>query len=151
MGRRIVRAGTIASAVLFVGTIFLTIASYWISPWQHYLSISEHIHIGVWDIGRPSLVAFNNSDLGPYRGSIIQISYGPGEVYPELIKTEFGDAWGIYYRHFFAPADGSTLWTLAVACWYPLGLFATLPLAWCIQNRRKLQQRLLPGRNGAGR
>ena len=88
---------------------------------RDHLSLSPSFHFGVASRGLESrLILFNDSQYGPYRGSIVRW-WGV----MNRSTTGFGDAFGIYYRH-FVWSDGRVLWTLFVSLWYPLVLFGTL-------------------------
>ncbi|MCA8988131.1 MAG: hypothetical protein KDA78_10840 [Planctomycetaceae bacterium] len=110
-------------------SVLMFLAGYIISPLDYHFSLSDDFHVGVWSNGPDSrLVFFNDPAYGPYRGSIIGLTDQDGNVYPPLIHEQsFGDSWGIYYRYF--QWSDSTLWTLTVTLWYPIVLFAILPLA----------------------
>ena len=120
------RAVTIAtwSCAAFVALLLgLATASVWINPWDHYLSISQQFHIGIWGRGVDiRLVFFNDADYGPYRGSMISLDGNP----PVDRAVYFGDTAGIYYRYF--GVTDSSLWTLMLSIWYPIALLAILPV-----------------------
>jgi hypothetical protein len=130
MKSRLFKIATFVSAVLAASTLLLWIATFFVTPWDHRLSLTRNFHVGVWNgvngdtLGR--LVVFNNADYGPYRGSMM------GSVERRVAS---GDTLGVYYRYFRTP-DGSTLWTLMVSLWYPLLIFGILPAAWLVQRRR---------------
>lgn len=141
MARRAFRIVTVASTVMLIITVLLFLAGYVSTPWDHYLSFSDDSHVGVWGHGVDSrIVFFNDTEYGPYRGSIIGIVDADGNVHPPLEREEaFGDSWGIYYRYF--EWSDSKLWTLMVALWYPIAIFAIMPsirlLRW-IKHQRAL-------------
>lgn len=128
MARRALRKVTVLSTVLLAFAILLFFAGYVISPWEQYLSFSGDFHVAVWGRGLDSrIVFFNDAEYGPYRGSIIGLVGPDGNVYPPLERERaFGDSWGIYYRYF--QWSDSTLWTLMVTLWYPIALFALIPM-----------------------
>ena len=140
MPRRFFSVASFASAVLAGGTLVLWLATFVTNPWDHHVSLTNRIHIGVWGgpggdtLGR--LVIFNDAEYGPYRGSIIQLGDGKGNLYPRFDRElVWGDSFGVYYRYFRWP-DGRTLWTLMVSLWYPLLLFAVLPVVWVFRQKR---------------
>ena len=92
-------------------------------------SFSDDSHAGVGARGLDSrIVFFSDAEYGPYHASIIGLADADGNDYPPLILEEsFGDSLGIYYRSF--QWSDSTLWTLMVTLWYPIVLFAIMPLA----------------------
>lgn len=49
-------------------------------------------------------------------------------------KVGVGYTWGIYYRQFHWQS-GETLWTLMTSLWYPMAVFAALPLIWQVRCR----------------
>jgi len=80
------------------------------------------------------LAFFNDSEYGPYRGSIIGMLDEDGNVQPPLEQqVGFGDTWGIYYRYF--RWSFGTLWTLAFSLWYLVGVFCVLPLVWLLKQQ----------------
>jgi hypothetical protein len=129
MSRRAITTATVVSTVMLVITVLLSLASYVISPWDHYLSLSDDFHVSVWGRGLDSRIIFyNDADYGPYSGSIIGFVDADGNVHPPLEREyAFGDSWGIYYRYF--EWSDSTVWTLMVILWYPIAVFAILPSA----------------------
>jgi len=128
MSRWVLKMATVLSTVLLAVAMLLFLAGYVFSPWEQYLSFGGDFHIGVCARGLDSrIVFFNDAEYGPYRGSIIGIVGADGNVYPPLERQRaFGDSWGIYYRYF--QWSDSTLWTLTVTLWYPIGLFAIIPM-----------------------
>ncbi len=104
------------STVMLASSLLLFVVGYIVSPWDYHVSLSEETHVGVWARGLDSrIVFFNNSEYGPYRGSIIGLVDAKGNVYPPLVREEsFGDSWGIYYRYF--QWSDSILWTLMLPC-----------------------------------
>lgn len=171
MTRRYLRATALISCVFLGFTLVLTIAAVWLNPWKQRLTITNSFHIGLFSgfgddlIGR--IVFFNDSDYGPYWGSIIglvnkegNLAYEGGLARPiRKCSWKVGD-YGILhvdyvneqgepvlkrracnfpgiYYRRFVWPDTS-LWTLAVSFWYPLSLFALLPGLWI---GRKLMRR----------
>jgi hypothetical protein len=143
----------------------------WLNPWKQRLTITDSFHIGLFRwfqndlIGR--IVFFNDSEYGPYEGSIIglvdkegNLLYEGGRARPiPKHSWSIGD-YGIsnvdyvneqgepvlkkracnfpgIYYRRFVWPDTS-LWTLSVSFWYPLLLFALLP---GLRIGRKLLQR----------
>jgi hypothetical protein len=101
-------------------SLLLAFVGAFTNPRKHFVSIGNSFHISVSNIGLDSrIVFFNDSDYGPYRGSIISIADGP-----QPKSVGIGDAWGLYYRHFEWPAQ--RLWTLMISLWYPIVLFAMM-------------------------
>ena len=128
MARRAFLVVTMISTAMLVITVLLFIAGWVISPWDQFLSFSDDFHVGVLGRGIDArIVCFSDSDYGPYQGSIIGVVDADGSLYPPL-KSEyaFGDSWGIYYRYF--EWSDSILWTLTVTLWYPIVIFAIMPL-----------------------
>lgn len=126
MARRTLLITTWLSGGLFIIMVVLAIASVWINPWSHHLSLTSDFHAGVWGRGWDiRLVFFNDTDYGPYRGSMIGVFDDQGNIHPPLRKdVRFGDTAGVYYRY-FRWAD-ATLWTLMVMIWYPIVVFSVL-------------------------
>ena len=134
-----------ASALLLAASLVLLLASCGLDPTDHHVSFSDSFHVGVGRRGADlRIFFFNDSEYGPYQGSVIGIIDADGNVYPPLEREEaFGDAWGIYYRYF--QWSDATLWTLAVSLWYPIAFFAIAPAAWLL--RRSTRR---PGVRGRG-
>lgn len=123
-----------------MGTLVLELATFFTTPWDCSISIADDFHIGVWSgfagdtLGR--LVLFSDTESGPYHGSVIALRGADGELSPPLDRqVKWGDAYGIYYRY-FRWSDGRSLWTLMVSLWYPLLLFAALPVVWVARRRQ---------------
>ena len=137
MAHRVLRISTCLSTALLAIAVALCIAGIWINPWDHRLSLSDTFHVAVW--GREwdtRLVFFNDAEYGPYRGSIIALVDDQGNGYPAFEReVRFGDTAGIYHRYFRWPG-GVTLWTFMLSLWYPIALFAILPLRWCVVRCR---------------
>jgi len=112
------------------------------------------------------LEIFNDSQYGPYSGSIIALSddkHPPKAVWDWRVSENYGvgkeyifdgkgaiqvtgtgaDFPGIYYRHFQWPNTSQPLWTLMVSLWYPLFIFSILPSVW-ILRRCHLRMRRKP-------
>jgi hypothetical protein len=51
--------------------------------------------------------------------------------------SRYGDFPGIYYRHFEWWRQTLPWWTLRVSLWYPITLFAMLPVWWSIRRLRR--------------
>ncbi|MBN1490435.1 MAG: hypothetical protein JXA69_11015 [Phycisphaerae bacterium] len=134
--RRAINVATIISLLLLGCILVLGAAAPWLNPWRHRLSLGSGFHIALWGAPlNPRLVFFNDSDYGPYRGSIIGIVDDQGNMYPPLEREiAFGDTLGIYYRYF--RWSDATLWTLMVTLWYPAIAFAVLPLLWWYRRAR---------------
>jgi hypothetical protein len=129
-GRRILNIITLVSAILLGGVFVLLLISSKNNPRDYHLSFCNTFHIGVFD---KRLAFFNNSDYGPYYGSIIGLVDDQGNIQPPLERDiGFGETMGIYYRYFHWK-DGGVLWTLMISIWYPAILFAVLPILWCIR------------------
>ena len=132
MARRTLKIATCLSTAMLTVMVVLFVAGIWINPRDHHLSLSDTFHVSVsgrgWDI---RLVFFNDAEYGPYSGSVIGVVDNQGNVYPPLEReVSFGDTAGIYYRYF--RWSGATLWTLMLSLWYPIALFAILPLLWWV-------------------
>ncbi len=140
MAHRTFKIATAFSTVMLAISVLLFFVGYIVSPWDYHLSFSDDCHIGVWARGLDSrLVCFNDATHGPYRGSISGLVDADGNIYPPLEREEsFGDSWGIYYRQF--QGSDSTLWTLMVTLWYPIALFAIMPVVnlVCSTVRRRM-------------
>ncbi len=109
MGTRARTVAFAASATLLCGSLLLALVGFATNPLDCHLSITRDLHVGVLNNGLDSrLVFFNDSDYGPYRGSIVGLA---GDEYPHT--NAFGDAFGIYYRHFSWP--DTVLWTVMVS------------------------------------
>ena len=139
MLRRAFKFVSAASTVMLGGTLFLSIGTFVLDPWRHYVSFSDTFHVAVWrfhgnTLGR--VVFFNDATYGPYRGSLLKITDGNSNDFPVFEKEVYlGDSYGIYYRYF--RLEGQELWTLMLSLWYPAILFAILPMSWLIVRRRK--------------
>ena len=66
---------------------------------------------------------------------MVQMSF-IGEKGELVGKDRSGDLPGIYYRHFESWKEQRPWWTLRVALWYPIVLFAVLPTMWMIRRGR---------------
>jgi len=130
-------ATAISTALLFL-FLLLFVTGYLTNPWNHYLSINDSFHVCVWNRGLDSrIVFFNDAEYGPYRGSIIGIEGADGNVSTQRLRENaFIDAWGIYYRYFQWPK--AKIWTLMISLWYPILLFAILPVALLTHQRFRL-------------
>ncbi len=128
--RRTLNVITLVSTVLLVETLVLLLVSPSIKPRDHHLTLGDNFHIGVF--GR-RLTFFNDSNYGPYRGSIIGFVDDQGNLQPTLEREiGFGETLGVYYRY-FRWNDGGVLWTLMISLWYPTILFSVLPILWYIR------------------
>jgi len=125
MWKRIFNFVTIISTALFILILLLLVLSHWIDPHEHRLSFSKDFHVSVYD---RDLAFFNNSEYGPYRGSIIALDV-QGQM-PSIRKVAFGYTFGIYFRYFKWADTGDVLWTLLLNLWYLLALFSVLPVIW---------------------
>ena len=128
MARRALKILTVLSTMVHGAAVLLFLGGFGLNPWDHYVSFSDSCHVGVWGRGFDSrIVFFSDAEYGPYCGSIIGLVDADGHVYPPLEHEEaFGDSWGIYYRYF--QWSDATLWTLMVSLWYPIVIFAIMPL-----------------------
>lgn len=126
---RTLKIASMISTLMLAASVLLFLVGYFVSPWDHHFSLSDEIHVGGCARGLDSrIVFFNNTEYGPYRGIITGLADADGDLYPPLVKEEsFGDSWGIYYRYF--QWSDSILWTLMVTLWYPIALFAIMPVA----------------------
>jgi hypothetical protein len=160
MKRRWFKTICLTSEVLLGLTVGLTIAALWLNPWKQHLSVTDSFHIGLFRgfrdevIGR--IVFFNDSEHGPYGGSIIGSVDAKGNLLYEggraRLSRKFFWRVGRYsiYRGAYVDEQGeavredslcdlpgiyyrrfewaeATVWTLAVSLWYPLFLFGLLP------------------------
>jgi len=136
MQRKAVKVACLTSTVLLGASLLSYAVTYGFDPWEHHLSFGKDFHVGVWTgalheckVGR--ICFFNDSDYGPYRGSIIGFIGPDGKTYPPLEREiGWGDSFGIYYRYF--RWEDSTLWTLMLSWWYPFILFSILPCFWLV-------------------
>jgi hypothetical protein len=132
-----VRIGFVASLALCMASTVLFALSLVVNPWDHYLSLADDFHIGLWN---GQIVFFNNADYGPYRGSIIGFVDEHGNVYPPLKReVAWGYSLGVCFRY-FRWIDDSTLWTLIVSLLWPIGVFGfpCLLMAWIRWRRRRV-------------
>ncbi len=143
MAIRTFDVASLISSILLGCTVVLWASAFAISPWDHRLSMSSTFHVGVWGgfdgpfVGR--LVFFSDKEYGPYRGSVICLSDSQGNLSRPMITRAWGDAFGVYYRHFHWLDTGETLWTLMVSLAYPLLIFSVLPAAWLWRRCRQLK------------
>jgi hypothetical protein len=143
MARRALKIATVTSTALLAVTAVLFLAGYVFSPWEgQYVSLTKSAHVGVWGLGCDSRIVFFNDPDGPYCGSIIGLVDSEGNVHPPLVRQRaFGDSWGIYYRYF--RWSNATLWTLMVSLWYPLAMFAVMPMTrWFVTAVRRRSSRV---------
>ena len=140
MIHRIFNTLSLISALLMACTVILWAWSFWTDPYKSNLSASNAFHIGLYD-GR---VEFFSDKFGPYHGSIIALTSPERPI--ERIFAErrgFGDTAGIYYRYFRWANSGAVLWTLSVSLFYPMIVFAVLPLTWTWKGRQRIWQPIL--------
>ena len=132
MWQRTITALTFASLATFAATLVLIIASWFLTPSVHRVSVTDGFHVGVTSRGFDSrIVFFSDSEYGPYQGSIVALSGDSGEHSPRMLREDaFGDFLGVYYRYF--ESAESKLWTFAVSLWYPLGLSVFVPLSYFV-------------------
>ena len=143
MAHRAFKIATVVSAVMLAVSILLFLVGYVFNPWDYHVSFSDDSYVGVWSRGLDSrLVIFNDAEYGPYLGSIIGLVGADGNIYPPIEREEaYGDSLGVYYRA-FQWAD-STFWTLMVTLWYPVALFAIMPIANVLYSAIRRQSRSL--------
>jgi hypothetical protein len=122
----------VACGIGLAVTLMLAVSTFWINAYDHHLSLTDEFHVGVGIYSpsfHPRLVVFNNTDYGPYRGSLIGLSDGQGGIVGGPLQMRyFGDTAGIYYRWFLWPEG--TIWTLMISLWYPIAFFSAA-LALC--------------------
>ncbi|PQO40055.1 hypothetical protein [Blastopirellula marina] len=140
MINRILYSAAILSTAMLILSIALFLLGYAYNPWEYRLTLQDDFHIGVWTEWPDSrIVFFNDSDHGPYIGSIIALRDSDRDVYPTFVREErFGPTAGIYYRYF--ERIDSKLWTLMVSLWYPILFFAIISgttIAGILWRRRK--------------
>ncbi len=127
MIRRIFNVAALISTLLLACTIFLWAWSFWTDPSKNHLSLSPSFHAGVY-AGR---MGFSSDENSLFQGGfIISLSDANGVPVRPYVARGFGDAFGVYYRHFRLVKTGATLWTLSVTLAYPLAMFAVLPAIW---------------------
>jgi hypothetical protein len=149
---------SLISGVLAAVTIVLWLVTFLASP---QLPLTRHFNLGIWEgfsgekLGM--LEVYNDSQYGPYRGSIIALSddkHPPKAVWAWSVSEDYGvgreyifdrkgaiqviatgaDFPGIYYRYFQWPNTPQPLWTLMVSLWFPLLLFSVLPSVWLLRR-----------------
>lgn len=120
---------TVVSGVVCLTVLVVLLISYQLDVERHGIAVTSGFHVGFFRGG----VWFYGNEL-PYMGSIIQISSAgaPGSGYPPLLDEAGVDFPGVYYRFF--RFRSSTIWTLMVSLWYPVGLFVLLPVVWFFRN-----------------
>lgn len=142
MTHRAIQYATWGSVIAWCATMMLTIASHWLNPRDHRISLRSDLHVGIGNTPGPLLVIFNDPVHGPYYGSIVGLTDSDGNLHPRDLKcTGFTSILGIYYRHFLWADSGTTLWTLMLSLFTPLVLFAILPT---IAIVRILRRKSLP-------
>src|SRR5687768_10530978 len=120
-------AVTVSAISLCLIVIAWSLSS-WIDPRNQFVSLSSGCHISIDARGADArLEVFNDSNYGPYAGSII----GSGPDGPTV--SGFGDVAGIYYR-MIRWRDGTSLWTLSLSLMYPLLVAAILPVVWLVRQ-----------------
>lgn len=127
MTRRVFNTLSLISATLLACTLLLWTWSFWTDPSKDHLSFTDTFHVAV-QRGR---VDFFSDKNGRYHGSIIALTSPERPI--ERIFSErrgFGDTLGIYYRYFRRADTGAVLWTFSVSLFYPMIVFAVLPLMW---------------------
>ena len=130
--------GIVVTVVFVAIIVVMWVAALNCNALDHHLSLGRSFHMGTWDDGWDSrLVFFNDSEYGPYRGSIIQMDGEP----PLERRVGFGDRLGIYYRYFRFANDGATVWTLMISLWYPTILFVVLVILWWIRYWRAANEK----------
>lgn len=127
-----------ASAILFFGFAGLYAYAWLANPnpqadksgihWS-YVSFGNGLHIAVTKEFGGNVVFFNQNM--PYQGSIITLA-GDNTVG----ETGFTGA-GIYFRHIIHTVEtDKNWWTLMISLWYPIIVFAVLPLVFVIKKLR---------------
>ena len=126
MSRRIFNKLSLISAILLACTICLWVWSDSTDPRKDCLSFSSEFHVAVLLWPRRASSATRN---GPYHGSIIAMT-SPERPIERIFSKQraFGDILGIYYRYFRWADSGAVLWTLSVSLFYPMIVFAVLPV-----------------------
>jgi hypothetical protein len=128
MAHRSFRYATVVSAILLCINLLLAMVGAFTDPRDLFVSISDSFHVSIMNMGTDSrIVFFNDSDYGPYRGSIISVTDGSQ---PRTVAI--GDTWGLYYRHFEWPTQ--RLWTIMISVWYPI-LFSAMVLVASLLRR----------------
>ena len=120
MKRRTFNTLSLISALLLACTTVLWGWSFWADMREDRLSISDNFHMGAYR-GR---LEFFSLKIGPYHGS--------STIFDETKDTErgFGDTLGVYYRYLRFADSGDVIWTLSVSLFYPMIVFAVLPMTW---------------------
>lgn len=151
---------SLISGILAAVTIALWLLTFFASP---RLPVTRHFNLGIWKgfsgekLGM--LEIFNDSQYGPYTGSIIAFAdheyppkfvwrYGTGENC-EILKQIFFDGKGaivvtvtgadfpgLCYRHFRWPEKAEPLWTLMISLWYPFFVFSVIPSVFILRRWR---------------
>ena len=78
----------------------------------------------------------------------VQTSY-TGEEDEFVGRDRGADLPGIYYRHFIWGKQTAPWWTLRVSLWYPIVLFAILPLFWMIRRKGFWFTKTMPNQGAA--
>jgi hypothetical protein len=156
MRHRWFQIASLISGAFVAFTVGLWLVTLVASPW---ISLTRHFNLGIWKSfsgeGLGMLEIFNDSQSGPYSGSIVALSERPPKaVWDWRVSENYGagkeiifdgkgaiqviatgaDFPGIYYRYFQWPNKPKPLWTLMVSLWYPLFLFSILPSVWILHR-----------------
>jgi hypothetical protein len=141
MKNKLFRNCAYASTALFLGFVALCAYAWVATPhpqagesdihWSS-ASLGNKFHIATTRSCGGSLVFFNQTT--PYAGSVVSFT-GDNSV------VEHGlTGYGIYFRSIKYIDKKETWWTLMISLWYPVIIFAILPLAfvvkkWCATNK----------------
>jgi hypothetical protein len=126
MKRRLLNTIAILCAVPLTISLLILLVAPFLDPAENHVSFGRTFHVSAECRKFDSrIVFFNDSEYGPYCGSVIGLSDDDGNVYPPLERQlGFGNTWGIYYRYF--RWSDATLWTLTVSLWYPIVVLSAI-------------------------
>jgi hypothetical protein len=130
---RLFNLAAAVSAMGFCLVVVAWLAAGAVDPRKHFVSFSRGCHLSISSRGADARVHFfNDSNYGPYGGSIVGIAGDPNG--PKV--SGVGDVAGVYYRMIRWPG-GVSLWTLSLSLIYPLLLAAASPVVWLVRRSRR--------------
>jgi hypothetical protein len=136
VANRLFNLATAVSAVVLCLVVVAWFAASAVDPRKQFVSLSGSCHLSLDARGADArLQVFNDSNHGPYGGSIIAVS-GAGGSSNDPQVSGVGDVAGIYYR-MIRWQDGTSLSTLSLSLAYPLLLAALLPFVWLVRRSRR--------------
>lgn len=136
MTNRPIRIATLASVLMFGLVIAGWREAGRVDPRREFLSLSSKLHITLTTFGPADarLTFFNDTNYGPYQGSIIHVGFPSDPNEPSV--TSIGDTAGVYYRKIWWP-DGLMVWTLSLSLFYPLAASTVLPMVFAVRFFRR--------------